>query len=368
MHLQSETDIMLQVSVFQLQEYCLAPSKSSTLNSIREYEKEARRKLNPRLISYIFYGTESETTLERNIRAFSSYALRRRVFQAITLVDTRTSYFHDRMYSSLPFFPSCINVRPMYPTALLDILRISQSFETPIFVSDLNMEPPIELSRLPSLVPKNNPLVWQIYLHKGQEDASFKKAKLAESWGYKGIALTVDVEMGVKVRDGVPSDLVSEEFVSVTTEHLRQLRRATRLPIIAKGIMAAEDAELAIESGADGIVVSNHGGRTLDEGQASLDVLPEIVKHLKSKSATRGAEIFFDGGIRRGTDILKALALGARGCLIGRPLFWGLAVDKRHGPSEVMRILKEEMLRAATLCGVRSTSGVDQSILRKVNS
>jgi 4-hydroxymandelate oxidase len=128
--------------------------------------------------------------------------------------------------------------------------------------------------------------------------------------------------------------------------------------------MTSEDAELAIESGAEGIVVSNHGGRVLDQGQASLDVLPEIVKHVKSKKTLRRAEVLFDGGIRWGTDILKALALGARGCLIGRPIFYGLAVNRDNGPSDIMEILKQELVRAAALCGVSNLEKVDSNILR----
>ncbi len=336
-----------------------------SLNSVEEYEKKARELLSNRLTNYIFRGTESEGTLERNLKAFSTYALRRRVFQAIEKVDTRASFFDGRIRSSLPFFPGCINVSPMYPKALLDILKVSQTFETPIFISHLSIEPPLHISKLPSLVPDSSPLIWQIYLRKGEEELCLKQAKLAKSWGYRAITLTVDVEMSVKLKNGTPNDLSSIEFISVAPKHVKRLRQATQLPFIIKGVMTHEDAELAIELGADGIIISNHGGRTLDQGQATLEVLPEIVRYLKSKKMTRSAEIFFDGGIRRGTDILKALALGAKGCLIGRPIFWALAVSRNHGPSDVLRILKDELERAATLCGVTSTSNVNQSILRK---
>ncbi|MGI0079056.1 MAG: alpha-hydroxy acid oxidase, partial [Nitrososphaerales archaeon] len=158
------------------------------------------------------------------------------------------------------------------------------------------------------------------------------------------------------------------QFVPVTRKIVRTLRESTSLPLIVKGIMVPEDAELAVELGADGIVVSNHGGRILDEGEATLDVLPEIVRDLKSKRRYRRAEVFFDGGIRKGTDILKALALGAKGCLIGRPIFWGLAVNNKDGPLDIMRILSEELTRAAALCGVASIAKVDSSVLRTAPS
>ncbi len=346
----------------------MASPKRRSLTSIEEYEKIARSVLSQRLINYIFRATESETTLRRNIESFSRYALRRRVLQEIESVETRTSYFDGRIKSSLPFFPSCINISPMYPKALLDVLAISKSYETPIFISDLAIERYFEVSKLPSLVPKTSSLVWQIYFRKGNEDLCMKQAKLAKSWGYKGIAVTVDVELNVKLGYGIPNDLSSTQFVPVTRKIVRTLRESTSLPLIVKGIMVPEDAELAVELGADGIVVSNHGGRILDEGEATLDVLPEIVRDLKSKRRYRRAEVFFDGGIRKGTDILKALALGAKGCLIGRPIFWGLAVNNKDGPLDIMRILSEELTRAAALCGVASIAKVDSSVLRTAPS
>ncbi len=342
-------------------------SKRRSLSSVEEYEKNARSMLSQRLINYIFRAAESETTLRRNIEAFSKYALRRRVLQEVEELDTRTSYFGGRIKSNLPFFPSCINVSPMYPRALLDLLAVSKSYQTPIFISHLAIEPHFEVPKLPLLVPETSPLVWQIYFRKGNLDFCMKQAKLAKSWGYKGIAVTVDAELNVKLGYGIPNDLSSTQFLRVTREIVRRLRESTQLPLVVKGIMAPEDAELAIELGADGIIVSNHGGRILDEGEAALAVLPEIVRHLKSKKRTRSAEVFFDGGIRRGTDILKALALGAKGCLIGRPIFWGLAVDRKKGASDIMRILNEELLRSALLCGVSQITGVSSSILRKAD-
>ena len=145
----------------------------------------------------------------------------------------------------------------------------------------------------------------------------------------------------------------------MTPADIRKIRKATSLPLIVKGIMTPEDAEVAIENGADGIDVSNHGGRSMDCGEASIEALPKVVEHLKRKKATRNAEIFFDGGIRKGTDIIKALALGARGCLIGRPYFWALAVDRKNGAERVTNILKAELVRTAALCGIRDLSKVD---------
>lgn len=335
------------------------------LNSVEEYERAARQRLSNRLVNYIFRGAESESTLKRNLESFTKYSLRRRVLQEINQVETSASYFGGKIKSSLPFFPSCINVSPMYSRALADLLRVSETFETPIFVSDVAIKPSYNVSDIPKMVPETSPLVWQIYFREGNSEECIKQASLAKSWGYKGIAVTVDAELNIKLGYGIQNDLSSTDFSIVSEDMVRRLRRATSLPFILKGIMTPEDAERSVELGADGIVVSNHGGRILDEGEASLDALPEIVRQLKSKKKTRNTEIFFDGGIRRGTDILKALALGARGCLIGRPMFWGLAVNRKTGAADVMRILRDELVRSAALCGVKSTASIDSRVIKR---
>lgn len=329
-----------------------------------DYEKKARELLAPDIVRYIFSATETETTMKRNILAFSKYALRRRVLQGIKKVDLSCSYFDGRIKSALPFFPSSINVSPMYQGAMMDILKISQNFEIPIFVSHLAIEKSSEILSLPTRAPKTSPLIWQIYLKEKNMDLTMKQVAQAKKAGFKGLALTVDTEWGIKLGNKEEYKLLPSDFLNVTSKEILKIRKASSLPLTVKGIMTYEDAELAIECGAEGIVVSNHGGRTLDQGEASLDVLPEIVKHLKSRKKTRNAEIFFDGGIRRGTDILKALALGARGCLIGRPLFYGLAVGRDKGAIAIMEILRDELTRAAALTGVRKIGSVNSSIIR----
>lgn len=279
-------------------------------------------------------------------------------------MDLSCSYFGGKIKSALPFFPSSINVTSLYQGAVFDILKISKNFEIPIFISHLAVDDSIDLLSLPTHVPETSPLVWQIYLKQKNIDTTLKQVAQAKKAGFKGLALTVDTEWGIKLQNKEEYKILPSDFLNVTSKEVSRVRKASSLPLIVKGIMAYEDAELAIECGADGIVVSNHGGRTLDQGEGSLDVLPEIVKRLKSKKKTRSAEIFFDGGIRRGTDILKALALGARGCLIGRPLFCGLAVAKDKGAIAVLEILRDELVRAAALTGVRRIESVNSNILR----
>lgn len=137
------------------------------------------------------------------------------------------------------------------------------------------------------------------------------------------------------------------------------LRSITTLPILLKGILAAEDALLALEHDISGIIVSNHGGRQLDGAVSSIEVLPEIVEAVAGR-----CEVYMDGGIRRGTDVLKALALGARAVLVGRPVLWGLAVDGAHGVQQVLEILHTELERAMKLAGCPTLADINRALVK----
>src|SRR5438094_401106 len=142
------------------------------------------------------------------------------------------------------------------------------------------------------------------------------------------------------------SEKAAEQTIALTWQSLTWLRSLTSLPIVLKGILTAEDALLAVQHGVDGIIVSNHGGRQLDSVSASIEALPEVVEAVDGH-----CEVYLDGGIRRGTDILKALALGARAVLVGRPILWGLAVNGQEGASHVLELLRAELELAMALAG-----------------
>jgi len=137
------------------------------------------------------------------------------------------------------------------------------------------------------------------------------------------------------------------------------VRSLTSLPIVLKGILTAEDAVLAIKHGIDGIIVSNHGGRQLDGVSASIEALPEVVEAVDKR-----CEVYLDGGIRRGTDILKALALGAQAVLIGRPILWGLAANGAQGVCHVLELLRAELELAMTLAGRPTLDSIDRSLVK----
>ena len=152
-----------------------------------------------------------------------------------------------------------------------------------------------------------------------------------------------------------PSDIRDQ---ATTWTDLEWLAGETKLPIVVKGIMTGEDGRRAAESGAKAVIVSNHGTRYLDTTFTTIEVLPEVVEQVAGK-----AEVYMDGGIRRGTDIVKALALGARSVLLGRPLFWGLAVDGEDGVSSMLEILRDELAATMGMCGRSSIDSIDLDTL-----
>jgi 4-hydroxymandelate oxidase len=146
---------------------------------------------------------------------------------------------------------------------------------------------------------------------------------------------------------------------SLCWSDLAWLRSITSLPILVKGLVRADDARRAVEAGVNGVVVSNHGGRQLDASPASLDVLPEVVE------AVRGAvEVYLDGGVRRGSDVVKAVALGARAVLLGRPILWGLGAAGEAGVGRVLALLRAELDTAMALCGCRSVAEITRDLVR----
>ncbi|KAG6936618.1 hydroxyacid oxidase 1 [Chelydra serpentina] len=219
----------------------------------------------------------------------------------------------------------------------------------------------------------------QLYIYKDRE-VTRSLVQRAERAGYKGIFVTVDTPLLGKRFDDVrnkfqlPPHLRMKNFdtndlafssergygensglavyvaqaidPSIKWEDIKWLRGLTTLPLVAKGVLRADDAREAVKHGVNGILVSNHGARQLDGVPATIDVLPEIVEAVEGK-----VEVFLDGGVRKGTDVLKALALGAKAVFIGRPIIWGLVYQGEEGAKEVLQMLKEEFQLAMALSG-----------------
>jgi isopentenyl diphosphate isomerase/L-lactate dehydrogenase-like FMN-dependent dehydrogenase len=239
----------------------------------------------------------------------------------------------------------------------------------------------------------SGPLWFQLYVYRDRS-ISESLVRRAEAAGYQALVLTVDApRLGYRERDlrngfGLPPHLRMANFVEdessdvsrreqgasalavhaaamfdagLTWEALTWLRGVTRLPVLVKGVLTAEDAMLAVEHGANGIIVSNHGGRQLDSAPATIEALPEVVDAVAGR-----CEVYLDGGIRRGTDVLKALGLGARAVLIGRPVLWGLAVGGASGAHHVLELLRAELELAMMLSGRPNMASIDRSMVRWV--
>jgi 4-hydroxymandelate oxidase len=227
-----------------------------------------------------------------------------------------------------------------------------------------------------------------VYKDRGATQALVQRAEAA---GCKALVVTVDAPLlGRRERDvrnqfALPPDLpianlVADGFGEVRKEiaqsglaryfstlidpalhwaDLAWLRQSTRLPIMVKGIVRPDDALRAVEHGVAAVIVSNHGGRQLDSAPATIAVLPSVVDAVAGR-----AEVYVDGGIRRGTDIVKALALGARAVLLGRPILWGLAVDGRAGVAATLGLLRRELDLALALCGHPRVSEIPRDLVR----
>ncbi|MEO8458786.1 MAG: alpha-hydroxy acid oxidase, partial [Chloroflexota bacterium] len=237
----------------------------------------------------------------------------------------------------------------------------------------------------------SGPKWFQLYCY-GDRGVSERLVKRAEGSGFSAVVLTVDVpRLGRRERDYrhplvFPSDIMPVNFMhefdlssmpedsrgmalsamvaslmdqTLTWETVSWLKSITKLPVLVKGVLTPEDAVLAVESGCSGIVVSNHGGRQLDGSPATLEVLPEIADAVGGR-----ADIILDGGVRRGTDVLKALALGAKAVLIGRPYIWGLSYGGADGAAQVLEQLRLEFETAMALCGVTSVEQITPRIVR----
>ena len=218
--------------------------------------------------------------------------------------------------------------------------------------------------------------VWlQLYL-TGDRATDERIVRRAEAAGYGALVLTVDRPVfGAREKDQrngfrLPDHLRAANYdgtrdLSTTTwtswPALQWLRETTQLPVLVKGVLTGEDASIAVEHGVAGIVVSDHGGRQLDGALAGIEALPEVAAAVDGR-----CEVYCDGGVRRGTDILKALAFGARAVLVGRPIIWGLAVDGAAGVTAVLRLLGAELQRDLTLCGRCRISEVDRSLVASI--
>jgi isopentenyl diphosphate isomerase/L-lactate dehydrogenase-like FMN-dependent dehydrogenase len=349
---------------------------SDELLNVWDYERAAESVLQPGPYAYYAAGAGDEWTLRENVAAYRRWTLRPRVLREVAEVSTATTVLGTEIAFPILVAPMAYQ-RHAHPDGECAMAEGAASAGTIMCMSTMATSSPAEVCAAAPDAPR-----WfQLYVFRDAGVTRSIVAQAVES-GFRAIVLTVDApRFGRRERDirtgwMVPADpvvpaleaafggmretTVSQHFElvspTVSWKDIEQLSSETRLPVLVKGIHTAEDALLAVEHGAAGVVVSNHGGRQLDGVPASIDMLPEVIEAVGSET-----EVLVDGGIRRGADVAVALALGADAVLVGRPVLWGLAVDGAAGAKRVLEILGEELALTLALLGCATPADVSRA-------
>jgi 4-hydroxymandelate oxidase len=351
--------------------------------SVRDMEIEAQRRLDPAVYDYFAGGADDEITVVANEAAFAHIGLLPRVLRGAGPPKLDTVLLGCRLSMPVLISPTAFH-RLAHPEGEHATARAAARARTIMIVSMASTVAIEEVAASASQAAGGETNLWfQIYL---QPDLGFTESVIrrAEAAGCPALVVTVDSPtFGRRERDlrnsfdDLPSGMCCENLREPTNGNHRGkvrkivfspelswrnidwLRKLTDLKIVLKGIVHPEDAKLAVRHGADAVFVSNHGGRQLDTVPATIDLLPAIV------DATDGRiPLLLDGGIRRGTDALKALALGADAVAIGRPVLWGLALAGEAGVAQVLEMLRSELDCALTLCGCSSVRDLTSDLLQ----
>ncbi len=330
--------------------------------SNEEVVQEARRRLSQGPWDYLVGASESETTMRRNRLAFDRVAFRPRVLVDVSSVDLSTTFLGHSLRIPVILAPVG-SLQAFIPGGGADATKGAGEFGTVHVVSSVT-EPSLEEISATSGSPK----IFQLYIH-GDWEWTKEMIDRAKAAGYKGLCITVDtaaysirerplISRWTPITQRSPLDPVWQ--ASVTWESIDRIKEYAGLPFMLKGIATAEDAVLALEHGVDAVWVSNHGGRQLDHGMGTMDMLPEIVNVVGGKT-----EIIIDGGVQRGSDVVKAVALGANAVAIGKLQAWGLAANGAEGVVRVLEILEHEIRVAMGLIGVTSIDQLTPSFVCK---
>lgn len=351
------------------------------LQNIAQYEAAARELLTPAAYDYYAGGAEDEVTLRWNRSAFRRFMMRPRALVDVGRVDTSLELLGERLSLPVLLAPTAFQ-RLAHAEGELATARAARSAGTVLVASTLST------FTIEEIVAAAGASWLQLYVFR---DRSITRALVerAEAAGCRAICFTVTVPVqgnrerdarngftlppGIEMAnfagqrqarfpDGDGSKLnafIGQEFdPTLTWESVEWLRSITRLPIVLKGIMTPEDAELAVQHGAAAVIVSNHGGRQLDGVEPTLIALPRVASAIAGR-----IPVLMDGGIRRGADVVKALCLGARAVLVARPYLWGLAVGGQQGVEDVLSLLRAELVRTMSLLGRATLDALEASAL-----
>lgn len=356
--------------------------------NVLELEALAREKLSREAYDYYASGAEDEVTLRSNRLAWERLTIAYRVLVDVSQRRMATTVLGQPVSMPILVAPTAFHGLS-HPEGEVATARAAGAAGTAMIVSTLANR------RVEDIVAASAAPVWfQLYVYRDR-GASEHLVRRAEAAGCRALVLTVDApflgrrERDVRNRFSLPPGLAVANMLpegygelpekaaesglaayfatllnpALTWQDVDWLRSVTRLPIVIKGIVRPDDAVRAAEAGAAGIVVSNHGGRQLDTSPATVDVLPRITDALAARGLP--CEVFVDGGVRRGTDVLKALALGARAVLVGRPILWGLAAEGEAGVARVLHFLHREFDLAMALAGAPTLADITRDLLCK---
>lgn len=316
--------------------------------SNQEVIVQARRNLSQNVWDYLTGGAESETTMCRNRFGLDSLGFRPRVLVDVSHIDASTTFLGHKLRIPVMLAPIG-SLQIITPEGAVAVAKAAHEFGTLNFVSSVT-QPSLEETAAASPHPK----IFQLYV---QGDMNWVAALLAraKNAGYQALCLTVDTayygrrERQMMDRWLPPSRRMTgyEHRAALTWETMDAIKEMAGVPFILKGVATAEDAALAVQHGVSAVYISNHGGRQLDHGRGTIEMLPEIVAAVAGK-----AEIVLDGGITRGSDVLKALALGAKAVAIGKLQGWGLGAAGQEGLVRVLELLESEIVTSMGLLGV----------------
>jgi 4-hydroxymandelate oxidase len=342
--------------------------------NLHEFEGVAKKKISSQAYDYIAAGAADELTLRANRAAFADYWIRRRVMVDVSNVDTSVELLGQTLAHPILLGPVGLR-RLMNPDG--DRLTLLAAHESKAVVVGPNVD------LIGTLAKQNRaPMWWAAALGLSNKADTEQWVKQSTDAGASALCVSVDYPI-TGARDRPSRDHWESQWAdtgryntgggvqefqagmlfpynnSMNWERLSWVTNASKLPLVVKGITTAEDAKLALQHGAAAISVSNHGGRTLDGAVATLHALPEVVEAVNGK-----VPVLVDGGVRRGGDIIKAAALGARAIMIGRPYLWGLAAFGQIGVQRVIELLQGELRIALGLSGAGNLRAIDRSLIR----
>lgn len=351
--------------------------------NVFDFETLAREKLPQIAYDYYASGAYDEITLRENHAAYDRIQLLYRVLVGVDRRNLATTVFGQRVAMPILIAPTAFHCMA-HPQGEIATVRAAGAAKTIMILSTLSNTAVEDV-----MAAASGPVWFQLYIYRDR-GATEALVRRVEAAGCSALAVTVDAPFlgrrerdvrnrfqlppGLSVKNMLPAGMadlpqqiadsgLAAYFAALfdqalTWKDIEWLRSITHLPVLVKGIVRPDDALRAVEHGVAGIIVSNHGGRQLDTSPATIRVLPGIAEAVAGR-----VDVLIDGGVRRGTDVIKAIALGAKAVLLGRPILWGLAADGERGVSQVLEILRTELDLAMALCGCRSVDDIGRDLV-----